>query len=247
MRRFWQWTSVVGLLVLGQAAWTAPPRRIAEIASVDELEAEIRARLAEIEPFLADEATFAEQQKRLEQAASMLAVAAQALADHDDASPLKPFAADLREGAVRLARAESLPEAAEGWKAAQAARDGTSDKSASVDVDWARLVRQRPIMEEMEARMLQLQRQLRRPRDLPKESRHAAAVALAGLTTLVDTHEVKDTSKLPEWERLSRQIVEQMKNVASAMKDNKPAEAQAEFKKARGTCVECHRAFNVDN
>lgn len=237
--------TLVGLSA-GERAWSEPPLKIAEFATVEELEAEAQARLAELEPFLADEQTFSDNMKRLPQVASMLAVAAQALADHDGDSHLKPFAPDLRDAALQIAGAKTQPDAAEGLTAAQAAMNGTSDKSAAADTDWAKLVKQRPIMEEMEARMMQLQRALRRPKELVKDSRHATAVAVSNLTTLVDTHEVKDKDKLPEWDKLSRQMLEELKQTAAAMKANQPMEAQAQFKAARATCVECHRQFKKE-
>ncbi len=224
-----------------------PPLKISEFATSEELEAEVQSKLAELEPFLASDEAFADNLKRLQQAASMLAVAAQAMADHEQDSPRKPFAPDLRAAALRIAAAKSRPEAVDGLSAARAAWDGTSGKSAVRDYDWAQLVKQRPIMEEMEVRMMQLQRALRRPKELAQDSRHATAVAVANLTTLADTHEVKDQSRLPEWDKLSRLMLEQLKNTARAMKANQPQEAQAEFKAARATCVECHRQFKKEN
>jgi cytochrome c556 len=94
--------------------------------------------------------------------------------------------------------------------------------------------------------MQTLQRALRRPKDPDKESRHATAVAIASLTTILDTHEVKEKDKLPEWDKLSRQMVEQLKQTADAVKSRKPMDAQARFKAARATCVECHRQFKKE-
>ena len=94
------------------------------------------------------------------------AFAAQALADHEQDSPLKAYAPDLREGAIQLARADKFAEAAAGFQAARSAADRQSPKSAVAEYDWSRLVRQKPIMEEMEVRLLNLQRALRR-RGLP--------------------------------------------------------------------------------
>jgi hypothetical protein len=220
--------------------------KIADFATVSELEAEIQDRLKELEPFLVSEDVYTENLKRLKQVASMLAVAAQALADHEQDSPSKPYAPDLREAAIQVARAEKFAEAVAGWQAAQSAANRQSSKSAPAEYHWAELVKQRPIMEEMEARMLILQRALRRPKDPAKESRHAVAVAIATLTTLADIHEVKDKAKLPEWDQLSKAMLEQLQQTAAAIKNNQPTEAQAQFKAARATCVECHRQFKKE-
>lgn len=240
-----------GVLLLGLStgftAWAAPPVKIADFATVADLEAEVKDRLQELEPFLADENAYTENLKRLKQVASMLAVAAQGLVEHEHDSEWKPFAADLRDAAIQIARSKTFAEAQPGLPAAQAAFQQQSPKTAVVEYDWAKLVKQRPIMEEMEARMLILQRALRRPKDPVKESQHAAAVAVANLTTLADTHEVKDKSQLPEWDKLSRQMLEQMKQTTAAIRNNQPAEAQAHFKAARATCVECHRQFNKEH
>ncbi len=243
------WSGSLGLLLAAFPAGPAsggPPLKIAEFATVAELETEIQARLQELEPFLAAETSFAENLKRLKQVASMLAVAAQALADHEQDSPLKAYAPDLREGAIQLARADKFAEAAAGFQAARSAADRQSRKSAAAEYDWSRLVRQKPIMEEMEVRLLNLQRALRRPKDPVKESQHAVAVAIANLATLADTHEVKDPAKIPDWEKHSKDLLEQLRQTTQAIKNQQPTEAQAHFKAVRAACVECHRQFKKE-
>jgi hypothetical protein len=41
-------------------------------------------------------------------------------------------------------------------------------------------------------------------------------------------------------------MVEQLKQTADAVKSRKPMDAQARFKAARATCVECHRQFKKE-
>ena len=238
--------SLVGILLLSRVVNGAPPLRIGDFAAVGELETEIQDRFRELEPFLTSQNSHAENLKRLKQVASMLAVAAQALIDHEDDSKLKAHAPDLREGATQIARAEMFAEAELGWRAVQAAVRHQSPKRASAESDWSRLVKQRPIMEEMEVRMLILQRALRRPKDAAKEAQHAAAVAVAGLTTLADTHDVKDRDRIPEWEKHAKDLLEQLKGMTAAIKSGQSLEAQAQFKAARAICVDCHRQFKKE-
>lgn len=234
-------------LVVGQVGLAEPPRKISEFAAVAELETELSARLAELEPLLAESDAFVDNKKRIAQVASMLVVAAQSLADHEGDSPKKPFAPDLRDAAIQIARAESISAASEGLAAAKIALEGKSDQKAVAEYDWAKLVKQRAIMEDTENRMQQLQRALRRPKDPEKESQLAVASALASLPTLVDTHEVKDKEKLPEWDRLAERMLDELKAVTQAIKSKDQAQAQAQFKAARATCVECHRQFKKEN
>lgn len=224
----------------------AAPRKIPDLATVEELEAEITARLAELEPLLSDETAFAESKKQREQAASMLTVVAQALAEHSGDSKLKATAADLREGARQIAKAESLSSAVEGLTAAKSALSGESSGKANVEADWGKLARQRPLMEDIEAKMQQLQRALRRPKDPAKESLLATTVAIASLTTIVDTHEVKDPAQLPEWDKLAKRQVDELLAVSQAIKQKDAMTAQAQFKAARATCIDCHRQFKKE-
>lgn len=228
-------------------SFAEPPRKIADVITVAELEAEWDARLTELEPLLENEESFTDGKKKVSQIASMLAVAAQALTDHADDSPRKAFAPDLRDAARQVALSENFAAASDGLTAARAAIAGKSGKTAAPEYDWAKLVKQRPIMEDIETRMQLLQRALRRPKDPAKESQLAAAIAVANLPTLVDTHEVKDKERLPEWNKLAVDMVDQMKAVTVAIKNKETAEAQAQFKAARATCVECHRLFKKEN
>lgn len=240
-----------GLLAAGfgseSTVFAEPPRKIAEYATIAELETELTDRLTELEPLLAESDAFADNKKKIAQVSSMLVVAAQSLAEHEGDSPKKPFAPDLRDAAIQIARAETSAAATDGLTAAKAALAGKSDKKAPVEYDWAKLVKQRAIMEDTENRMQQLQRALRRPKDPVKESQIAIASALASLPTLVDTHEVKDKEKLPEWNMLAVRMLDELKAVTTAIKNKDQMEAQAQFKAARATCVECHRLFKKEN
>jgi hypothetical protein len=169
------------------------------------------------------------------------------VAEHEGESELKLSAPDLREAGIKIALAEAHTDAVAGLKEAQAAQRGESSKTAAVEYDWAKLVKQRPIMEDNEAKMQQLQRALRRPKNPVAESRLAALVAVSSLPAIVDTHEVKDKSQLPEWDRLAKLMVDQMSEVSQAIKAKNATQAQTVFKAARTTCVECHRQFKVEN
>lgn len=225
----------------------APPRKISDLVSPADLQTEIAAKLDELGPLIESADAFAENKKRIRQLASMLVVAAQSLAEHDGESELKPSAPDLREAGIKIALADAHGDAADGLKAAQAAQRGESSKKAPVEYDWAKLVKQRPIMEDNEAKMQQLQRALRRPKDSAAESRLAALIAVSSLPAIVDTHEVKDQTQLPEWDRLANLMVDQLLEVSTAIKDKDAMKAQAIFKTARTTCVECHRQFKLEN
>lgn len=234
-------------ITISQFSLAAPPRKIADLVSADDLAVEITAKLDELGPLLETEAAFAENKKRVKQAASMLIVAAQAVAEHDDDSPLKASAPDLREAGIKIALAEAHADAAAGLTAAHEAQQGKSAKTSPVEYDWGKLVKQRPIMEDNEAKMQQLQRTLRRPKDPAAESRLAALLAVSSLPAIVDTHEVKDKSQLPEWDRLAKLMVDQLSEISTALKEKDAMKAQTIFKAARMTCVECHRQFKTEN
>ncbi len=235
------------VLIPSTAVQADPPRKISDIISPAELEAEIAAKLAELEPWIGSEDAFVENRKKIGQSASMLIVAAQALAEHDAPSDLKPYAADLRDAGLQIARAEKQSDAAAGFSAAQTAASRQSPKSTTLAYDWGKLVKQRPIMEDMETQLQRLQRAMRRPKDSAAEARIAAVVAVANLTTVADTHEVKDAAKLPEWDRLSQLMIDQLVETAAAIRRKDTMAAQASFKAARATCVDCHRQFKKEN
>lgn len=236
---------VAGFLALAPvtASRAEAPIKVADVAPVEDLTAELQDRAKEVQEILATEEGFQTESKKLKQAASVLAVVAQGVVEHGGQNEFAKTAPTIRDAAVKIARGKTYEEAEAGAKTLKAALEGTAVEGAAVDYDWAKLTRMHPSMEEMNGRSAVLRRALRRSKDPELESRHASVLALLGVATYADTHEVKDEADKPQWQAWSKTYQEEMTKTAAAIRDKKSEEAMTHFTAANKTCTECHQKF----
>lgn len=236
---------MAGLLAVGgiEPASAAAPVKIAEIASVDDLNAEISAKLTEIADGFQSEQAFEQNGAQVRQAASVLAVLAQALADTDQSSGLKPAAPTLREAARKIAGTKDFKEAKAAFEQAKAAASGKAESAAPADYDWGKLAKMHPLMEELNGRSAKLRRELRRLRNPDEARRGAMTMALIAVATQADTHEVKQEQDLPEWRKHAQDLQQSMTELAAAIKAKDTAKANTVFVAGMETCKSCHEKF----
>ena len=95
-------------------AWGEAPQKVVDIASVDDLVAEINAKVELLGQQVASADAFAKtlEKKEVNQAAGVVACMAQAIVEHPDKAKAKFHAADLRDAAVMLRAAKTFDDAA---------------------------------------------------------------------------------------------------------------------------------------
>lgn len=222
----------------------ADPVKFSTIASAKEMAEEISATVALVEKSLADEAAYDKDKKKtLPRQAGLLAVLAQAVAEHDEDSDLKKSAPDAREAALTLAKAGSYADAKKAFDDFKAAVGGKAS-GAKPEAEWNKLIDMDSMMSEVNGRNGKLNRIKRKfPEDTTEAVRHAQILALLAVPMAADTHEVKDAAKVPEWVALSKAMQDAASQTAAALK----AKDEAGFKKhladAAQTCNKCHEQF----
>ncbi|HLQ46949.1 MAG TPA: hypothetical protein VK137_19555, partial [Planctomycetaceae bacterium] len=156
--------AVAALSVSLFPAWSEAPQMIVEIATVDDLVAEIGAKVELLGQQLASAESFAKtiEKKEVPQAAGVIACTAQAIVEHPDNAKAKFHAADLRDAAVALGSAKTFDEATQLFTAVQQAYIGKSSGTAKPDAEWNKLTSLGRVMEEINGRSATIRRGLRR-------------------------------------------------------------------------------------
>lgn len=239
--------SIVGWVVLGVSlGWSAPPIPLDQVAPATDLAAEIEPLVTIIRQGLDKPEGYEEHIDKIRQAASVLAVLGQALAEHPEETPWKARGARLRDVAISLARHKTREQAQEAWSQLEQVLRGETAGESPLDYSWAKLTRMHPAMEEINQRAAVLRRALRRPKDPAVESRHASVIAVLALTVHADTHEVKNQDDLPQWQAWAKALQEYSTATARAIKEGRTAEAQRALNAASQTCNQCHEKFHAE-
>jgi hypothetical protein len=232
------------VLVLSASALLAgAPIKVETVGTGADLVREAGVKATEIEGYLASADAFKEHGDKLRPSASLLALIGQALVEHPDDTKLKAAGPDIRDAAMKIARAKTFEEAQAAWPSLKSALDGKASGQAAKEFDWAKISRMHPAMEEMNGRAAKFRRVLRRPKDPAEDSSHVMAIALAAIAAYADTHEVKDKADLPEWYRMATALHENMAASAAAVRAKDTAAAQAKFTAGMETCQQCHDKF----
>ncbi|MDZ4684859.1 MAG: hypothetical protein SH850_07175 [Planctomycetaceae bacterium] len=231
------------LTLTTSALFAGAPIKVETVGTGADLVREAGVKAVEVEGFLASAESFKENGDKLRPSASLLALIGQALAEHPDDTKLKATGPDIRDAAMKIARATTFEEAQAAWPMLKSALDGKATGQAAKEFDWAKLSKMHPAMEEMNGRAAKFRRVLRRPKDPAEDSSHVMAIALAAIATHADTHEVKDKADLPEWYRLATALHENMAASAAAVRAKDTATAGMKFTAGMDTCQQCHDKF----
>ena len=220
----------------------APPNRLttASVAPED-LTAEIRGLLTAIEAGLSSDAFREHLQQRTRQA-TQIAIFSQALADHESETPLKKYAADMRDAALALTKSLTPEDTTAQVAIIRNALAGKSSGTAPREMDWSHLAKASAMMGAMKERSEAVRRGLRRPRDPDVESRHALAIALMSLVVHGDTHAVKNPDDQPLWQETSLELHRHLSRAAASIKSRDPSAAD-HFRLGMEACDKCHEKF----
>ena len=223
-------------------AWGEAPQKVVEIASVDDLVAEIAAKVELLGQQVASAEAFAKtvEKKEVNQAAGVVACIAQAIVEHPDKAKAKFHAADLRDAAVLLRAAKTFEDATKLFAAVKDAHAGKSAGSAKPDAEWNKLTGLGRMMEEVNSRSASIRKGLRRLQKPDETARDCTTLAILALAMEVDTHEVKDKAQLPLWKDLSVKYRSEMISMAKAVRAKDTAKANEHFTAANAACSQCH-------
>lgn len=243
MRRF-----ILALSVLAASAlcllpaWGEAPQKVAEVATVDDLVAEINAKVELLGQQVASSEAFAMtiEKKEVNQAAGVVACMAQAIVEHPDKAKAKFHAADLRDAAVSLRAAKTFDDATKLFAVVKEAQAGKSSGSAKPEAEWNKLTGLGRMMEEVNGRLPTIRKGLRRLQKPDETARDCTTLAILALAMEVDTHEVKDKAQLPLWKELSVKYRSEMIAMAKAVRAKDIAKANEHFTAANAACNQCH-------
>ena len=223
-------------------AWGEAPQKVAEIATVDDLVAEINAKVELLGQQVASAEAFAKtlEKKEVNQAAGVVACMAQAIVEHSDKAKAKFHAADLRDAAVLLRAAKTFDDAAKLFAAVKEAHSGKSAGTAKPEAEWNKLTGLGRMMEEVNSRSSTIRRGLKRLQKPDETARDCTTLAILALAMEVDTHEVKDPAQLPLWKELSVKYRSEMVAMSKAVRAKDTVKATEHFTAANDACNKCH-------
>lgn len=229
------------LLMFGHAH-AAPPLPLEKVATAEDLVAEALALGADIQTCLATQDSYDEYGAKLKHSTSLLMLVGQALAEHPQSSKLKASGADLRDAAIALNKALSYDAARAAYPAIQAALDGQATGKAVVEVEWPKLMRYRPAMDQMNQRLPALRRVMRRPKDPVADSRQMFAMALLALPMHADPR-VKTPADIPEWQAFTTSMQTHLSDATAKLKAKDFSAANDAFVAGMANCNQCHERF----
>lgn len=234
------WILVV--LMTAQHMHAAPPSPREKVASAEDLVAEAEALGKDIEDCLSSRDRYEEFGGKLKHSTSLLMIVGQLLAEHPQPSKLKASGADLRDAAIVLNQALNYEAATAAVPAIRAALDGKSTGKAAVDVEWPKLMKYRPAMDQMNRQLPALRRVMRRPKDPAAESRQLLAMALLAIPMHADPR-VKTPAEIPEWQAFCESMQTHLSDATARMKAKDFAGANDAFVTGMANCNACHERF----
>lgn len=238
------WGTAVLVLVLQQGLQAQSPVPIESVASVEELKMEMQSQVESLEKALADESKYEDQKgKAIRQSFGLLAVIGQALAEHPQGDQAQVNGPALRDAALKFQRNSTHAEARSALEAVQGVLKGEVTGTHEKLHPWNKLINMHPMMEEMNSRNSQILKVLRRPRGKPEETLPAVTWALLAIPMKADTHEVKNSDDLPQWDAWSNEFRHSAVKLAEAIRAQDKDEGRKWFDKANETCDACHEKF----
>lgn len=230
------------------------PQKLSTTISIPDLQDEAVLQLSLVKQYLDTRKAYADSAKHeLPRASGMLAVIGQALAVHDskqtaaekaDRPPI--HGPTLRDAALKLSRTKTLDEALATVPNLTKAVLGQAKPAGSLKHPWTGLISLHHIMEELNSRNSRLRRAVRRTRDPDLAARNAATMGLLGLVILSDTHEVKQETQLPAWQKFSVDFQTNASATARAFRAGDKTKIKPFYLQAAKACAGCHSTFRSE-
>ncbi len=242
-RLFFSTLVVSSLIIGGQDGFAKAPIAIETVATVEELEAEITAQLAAIEEIVTA-GKYEEKTEEAKQAAGVIAVLSQGLAEHPDHAKSKINGPAARDAAMAAADKKADAELFSGkLEELKKSLAGETSGDHAQEHPWNKLIRMHAMMEEINARNSKLRRALRRPKGEMDERLHAVTSAMLTVAMHADTHEVKDKTRVPEWEQLCVDYLTSLNDLSKSLGEKDADGAAKHYEAANQACDKCHELF----
>ena len=230
------------------------PRKLSTIISISDLQNEAVLQLSLVKQYLDTRKSYADSAKHeLPRAAGMLAVIGQALASHDSkltaaekADRLPIHGPTLRDTALKLSASKTHGEALATVPRLTQAVLGQAQPAGSAKRPWTGLISLHHVMEELNSRNSRLRRAVRQTRDPNLAARNAATMSLLGLVILSDTHEVKQKSQLPVWQKFSSNFQTNAAATGRAFRTGDKTKIKPLYLQSAKACADCHSTFRSE-
>ena len=231
--------AVIAVCSLPAASMT----KLSDVASTEDLTAEVSALVEELERGLASEDSFPATAGKLRRAAVQLALLSQALSEHDEESKFQQKGAALRDAALQLAQSRSYEESCRSIATLKQAVEGSGSTTAKPEYDWAKIASLRLLMDSLRERTDLVRKALRRPKDPAAESRQASVMAILALA--IDAHAKGNPSReeQPDWHQSSGDLQKFLTKTARAIRSGERDAALEHFSAAQQACDRCHEKF----
>jgi len=225
----------------------ADPVKFDKIAPASDLAMEAEAQIAALETALASNDSYlAAKKSGIPGGASVLAVVSQALAMSTDKGDFKGSAADMRDAAVKLAKAGSYDDAKAALEAVKEAAGGKAS-GAKADGESKKLIGLGTLMSEVNKRHGRMRKASRSlPEDTAEAARDASVLAVLAVAAADDTHEVKKPAEVGEWKKMAADMQVAFTELSASLKEKSADKVKAGFMKANATCADCHKKFRAE-
>ena len=238
--------SLIAMMIATWTVWSvcaAPVVKLSEVVSREDLEAEVAAKIAEIEVATASEDAYQAAKGKLHQTTAQLSVLCQALAESDVETKTKSTAALMRDRALEFGHPSSLDQARQLLNSLKAASEFNANPTAKLEYNWAKLAGKRTLMDSLRERTDQVRKSMRRPKDAVVEGRHASVMAVLALAIAAQADELPNAADRPLWTDWSLELQREMTLTAAAIRSKDAPTVLEHFKAAQTACDRCHEKF----
>jgi hypothetical protein len=240
------------LLLFAPLGWLlaedpAPAPAVSAFAPAPDLVSQVQLFLTDFDAALADEAAYADKKDTVSRDAHTLATLAVALGLHDTSNELQASAPALLKAAQELATAADYAAAKEALAAVKQAVAGeaTDGPSLTWNEKVASLGR---LMKQVNNVNIRLRRGVRRldPNKADENARFAAVLGVIAQSAAIDTHEVPDRARDPEWVQYCHDMRDAAGEVNAAIRAADKEAVAAGMTKLTQSCEACHAAFRIE-
>ena len=220
---------------------------VSTFAPAEDLVSQVQLFLTDFDAALADEAAYADKKDTVARDAHTLATLAVALGLHDTPNDLQASAPALLEAAQDLASAVDYAAAQQALAAVKQAVAGeaTDGPTLTWNEKVASLER---LMKQVNNVNIRLRRGVRRldPNKTDENARYAAVLGVIAQAAAIDTHEVPDRARDPEWVKYCHDMRDAAGEVNAAIRAADKAAVSAGMTELTQSCEACHAAFRVE-
>jgi hypothetical protein len=223
------------------------PPKISTFASADDLAAELKIFVADLEKAVATQAEYNDQPAgRFERDGNTVTLLAIALGLHDQDSPFKPYAKAIAAAARKVARAKNYDPTAKAVAALKAAADGKVE--GGDQLKWEKVASLNDLMTNqvpsINNRLKTSLKHFKQEGRAAAASANAATMALIAQNAKLYLDETQKPTETKKWQEFTDQLLAASEELAAKAHAGSEPEAKAAFDKMDKSCHACHAVFN---